>query len=1493
MRRGLYFSLDALLAVTLMGAAFSFVLVSTGAPTDPGSVLSYQQADTLAENSQQILARSTLAQVLSPGRRQQLINDTSLTEEDINSSVLEAVAVLWASNETAAARDLVTEVIGPQIGDRYEYRVRVLNDGSSTIYTTAPFNDPSLVARASRLVSGVARNQPTTGFIAKASLSSVGAVRSAYYYFGGYEGDGTLTANMTLPDYRTIESVGLELSADGNFSLEVNNVSAGAYNVSDQEFRADTFTVCNETYHSSRCGALERGYNMFEFSFPGNGSAISGGFIRVQYNETESLDVGSGKYQARTRTFTGVRGLINLFGSMYAPGTLQGISGMLHYDANATMLLRLGNTTLYANTTEGEQRVTLTNETIVSRLNANNVTLAGLSNRTVPLRLGITNISELRGQEVDAVSVIDVSGSMDTGTRLEEAKNASKEFVDIITNITGNRAGMVAYESVIRKYHALTTNGESVKDRIDTLMADGGTCIGCGILNATSVVTQSGFERLVPRRAEWEWSAATPDGTPPDQNSTNWTEVGYDTSAWNRSQAILGLGDPDIDTALPDNGGDYFLRKEFEYDPDDHDDVKLFIRSRVNAAVYLNGHLIDNDTSVHDGRYWNRESGGFVPEGAAQDLTYSFEDGMSGDWAVEQGSLGNEVAVSDACGATDGVNATVMRWNDGVLRFNRSLPDDEAITTVSLDAHQGGDSGSCENPEAEDDVFVEYRTEDGEWSRLGLFDGGGSSPTEGSWAHFEMAVPEDAVRPGLTVRLRYNGGSGSDYDYWAFDNITVSTERGETITAVNRSWLNDGNNVVAAELRPGGLQDNQWVTETTEDWEAGTGTNVSYTGGRLGLQPASFSDGFGDGSLTGWSTVDHDATAGTRIEETGGLLEIEANGKDIWNNADEYAAAYREDISGDWNASVQVVSQESTSNWAKTGVFSKNDASTALGPAGYAAMVVTPGNGYSLQWDSDGDGDMDSSATAGSSTYPSRVRLERSGSTVRGYYSTDGGDTWTLVGSATPGGMSGTKDIGIIATSHSSGTLGLNQYDDFRLIRDTYAATGNYTSELADAGTEANWTGAEVTMTEPNSTSTNISYTDGSDWYSSVDAVPDGRYLGFNVSMSTTDPAVTPTIDTVNVTYRSRAGEFDLAVNATEHRNRSIIVMSDGEATEATEMSDVPDHDGDGDTADDPQDHTIESACRAYQREDVTVYAVGFGSDVDNETLNQTAQCGNGQYYFASTGDLTDIFTRISESILEAARSGQRLEATSGSAEINGTLFPDSYLHLNYSSPQGLEFGKVAITQQSDRFGGGVTSPKNGSFRVPEGTELLDARLLSYSSRYWIDFVRMQHAGRWESVYDLPTYGTAFEDLGDPFQVHLPPALATVGAQNNVSLDTASNTSSQVGGSPDSRVVYDLLVNGSVGYGVVFNESEGGTTTVRSEYDDFNLSVGNASAAWNPQEDALDNATARLLDQLDVDGDGDVDFQIDASNLNIDEGALSGIRWLWGPARLVIEVWQP
>lgn len=88
----------------------------------------------------------------------------------------------------------------------------------------------------------------------------------------------------------------------------------------------------------------------------------------------------------------------------------------------------------------------------------------------------------------------------------------------------------------------------------------------------------------------------------------------------------------------------------------------------------------------------------------------------------------------------------------------------------------------------------------------------------------------------------------------------------------------------------------------------------------------------------------------------------------------------------------------------------------------------------------------------------------------------------------------------------------------------TYPASGTITL-TRDAGSLVNWTSATAAETKP--AGTNITYqyrtsTDGvawSAWSSDITALSDSRYLQTQATLTTTNTAVTPTLDTLTITY--------------------------------------------------------------------------------------------------------------------------------------------------------------------------------------------------------------------------------------------------------------------------------------------------------------------------------------------------------------------------------------
>ena len=94
-------------------------------------------------------------------------------------------------------------------------------------------------------------------------------------------------------------------------------------------------------------------------------------------------------------------------------------------------------------------------------------------------------------------------------------------------------------------------------------------------------------------------------------------------------------------------------------------------------------------------------------------------------------------------------------------------------------------------------------------------------------------------------------------------------------------------------------------------------------------------------------------------------------------------------------------------------------------------------------------------------------------------------------------------------------------------------------------------------------------------------------------------------------------------------KEKYVILMSDGVANTVIGGGGCS---ASGDTA---KIQAIDKAKEAWNN-GITVYTVGFGSDVDAATLQQIAAEGHGQYYFATTFNVTAVYQQIALDVSES-----------------------------------------------------------------------------------------------------------------------------------------------------------------------------------------------------------------------------------------------------------------
>ena len=185
------------------------------------------------------------------------------------------------------------------------------------------------------------------------------------------------------------------------------------------------------------------------------------------------------------------------------------------------------------------------------------------------------------------------------------------------------------------------------------------------------------------------------------------------------------------------------------------------------------------------------------------------------------------------------------------------------------------------------------------------------------------------------------------------------------------------------------------------------------------------------------------------LSPVGGAMSVTGDGRDIWDNHDEFTYAYRT-LNGDGTMVARVTSiGPGTNTWAKGGVMIRQSLN---GGSTHAMMVLTAntdgaaGNGASFQYRATTDGASANNDSVSVIAAPYWVKIERMGDTLSGFVSSDG-NFWSTLGS-TILVMEDPVYIGICVTSHE---VGEDRTFDFSNISSTGAVSGQWQGLVINA----------------------------------------------------------------------------------------------------------------------------------------------------------------------------------------------------------------------------------------------------------------------------------------------------------------------------------------------------------------------------------------------------------------------------------------------------------
>jgi hypothetical protein len=456
----------------------------------------------------------------------QEINNGNITNQD--NTILEQIGEYWARGDNTKASTLAQSVLD-DVNISYNIEIAVLNayrTNSDTIYAKNVSNEKQDVVVYRRMISGIEKGEPVSGYSSSAYLKKISNKKKyAYAYFGGFVGQGNISVFINISEQlntTAVSNVYLEGDFDQNFSLYINNARCSA-TVAQPLFIANTNAGVVDNWSLPNCTQyIQSGLNNFTILFASpslDKQYISGGFLRVEYHSTEiqsNIPRGFDRY-----FFPDIRGVVNLYDSFYIPGTLQAMSIGLHFKSDQPTYLTVGDHRVdILNTTGADQWVYFNSSQLVNQYF---FVYDQLSNNTVPLRLASYNATKeiVTGGNADIVVISDWSGSMkksvynwtDNGfaigsipdhcvdaysrtdpRKTELASCLADDFVVSVMNYSGNRVWPVMIyhgnpgSSVTLDWLNNPENNDSILNFISTRpQGKGETCLACSINKAYEI----------------------------------------------------------------------------------------------------------------------------------------------------------------------------------------------------------------------------------------------------------------------------------------------------------------------------------------------------------------------------------------------------------------------------------------------------------------------------------------------------------------------------------------------------------------------------------------------------------------------------------------------------------------------------------------------------------------------------------------------------------------------------------------------------------------------------------------------------------------------------------------------------------------------------------------------------------------------------------------------------------------------------------------------
>ncbi len=197
MKKGFFFTMDALIAITLI--SFAFLATAIIKPSMPSENTGYERMHYITEDAMQIFGMTTFSEISSPVS-DEIFENTNITEDYLNKSLLEVIGFLWADGSTEYVENISRDFFPGLIPTKYRYAISANNIGEekNILYSSVGYPPPAgeaiTLTKASRLISGYKKDAVIAGYSSRAWASKITKNASKVFEFnpegGSYDPGG-------------------------------------------------------------------------------------------------------------------------------------------------------------------------------------------------------------------------------------------------------------------------------------------------------------------------------------------------------------------------------------------------------------------------------------------------------------------------------------------------------------------------------------------------------------------------------------------------------------------------------------------------------------------------------------------------------------------------------------------------------------------------------------------------------------------------------------------------------------------------------------------------------------------------------------------------------------------------------------------------------------------------------------------------------------------------------------------------------------------------------------------------------------------------------------------------------------------------------------------------------------------------------------------------------------------------------------------------------